>query len=189
MTDTNQAPAKPAREKASERHWIDAAGNECDMDKATGIRYVIPANGRSLDVQFADVPPAMQVAGWGFGMHTKMGNIANTVRNDKANPGTPDDEADAVEEFLASYIGGVWREASEARGPKYDDDILADALLAMAHAKGLTDRTKDTYVTKLADKKTRAQFLAAGGVKDAYNKLAAERGVAPRPTKDVADLL
>ncbi len=201
MANTDQAPA--SRAKASERNWIDASGKECDADNATGVRYVIPAIGKSLDVQFDSVPRAMQIMGWGFGLHTKMGNVANTVRNgDKANPGSPDDEFDELSDWVANYVGGLWREASEGvRGPKYDDAILADVLAGIAAKAGLdpTGRSAADYLAKLADKKERAKLLAAtiampdGSevvVKLAYADEAKARGITkPVASKTASDLL
>lgn len=196
MTDTNgttTAPAKATRAKASDRLHIDATGKEVDkIDLATGIRYVIPANGRSFDVQFSDVPDQMKIAAWAFGLHTKLGNEANTVRNDKANPGTPDDEADALEEFLADYMGGVWSSPSDGpRGPKYDNTVLAAVLCQMAHAIGKTDRTPEFFLEKLQDRKLRPQYLAGAGVKEAYAIEAEKRGLAKPAAPKVlaADLL
>lgn len=189
-TDTNT----PSRQKASERLFIDADGNEVDkIELATGARYVIPANGKSFDMQLgkAGDPNTMFAV---FGYHTKLGNVANTIRNDKTAPGRPDDEADAIEEFLESVSGGAWREPSEGgRGPKYDDSILAAVLCDIAHKQGKTDRTPDMMLEKLKDKKFRATMLAGevGGIriKDAYAQEAERRGITKPAARDVTDAL
>lgn len=188
MTDVTASPTA-TRAKASERLFIDAAGGEVDkIEQATGARYVIPGNGKSFDVQLGEAGTLATMMAV-FGYHTKLGNVANTVRNDKANPGSPDDEADAIADFMESLASGQWREPSEGgRGPKYDDAVLADVLTAMAAERGKTP-PDGGYLPKLADKKWRAQVLAAAGVKDAYTKLALERGIAKPASKDVSDLL
>lgn len=192
MTDTTQAPT---RAKASERLFIDADGNEVDkIELATGARYVIPANGRSFDVQIGEAGKPATMLGI-FGALTKFGNVANTIRNDKTDPGSPDDEADAIADFMESIASGQWREPSEGgRGPKYDDAVLADVLVQLAEKDGKPGRDPATYLARLqSDKKFRAQILAgvvAGvSVKDAYAKLALERGIAKPATKSVGDLL
>lgn len=197
MTDTTQTPAANApRAKVSDRLFIDTAGNEVHkIELATGGRYVIPANGRSFDMQCGDAGLPATMMGI-FGFFTKIGNVANTIRNDKANPGSADDEADAIADFMESLAAGQWREPSEGgpRGPKYDNALLAELLVTLAEKDGKTGRTTADYLPKLeSDKAWRAKIIAgtvAGvTVRDAYAKLAVERGLAKPVTKDVGDQL
>lgn len=193
MTDTDNATAAK-RTKASERLMFDAAGaetsNPIDCVKAA---YKIPANGHTLEYTFG-TNPAMDRAFAVFGFHTKIGNVANTVRNDKTDPGTPDDEAEAIDEFFASLASGQWREPNEGgpRGPKYDDGVLADVIVAALAEKAKGDAAH--YVERLKDKSYRQKILTAqiGGkwVKDLYAEEATRRGIAKpqAPARDLSDL-
>jgi hypothetical protein len=66
-----------------------------------------------------------------FGFVTKVGNVANSVLNGD-EPGSVDDAAADIDEFLAAIASGTWREPGEgkARGPKFDKDVLAYVLFA-----------------------------------------------------------
>ena len=177
-----------ARQKVSTRDFIDADGNVVDrMEQATGARYTLEQNGKAFDAQFgtAGSPETMFAI---FGFHTKVGNVANTVLNDKDAPGTADDAAVEIEAFLESTGKGVWREPSESgpRGPKYDNAILAEAFISLLkQPKGDVAH----YAARFANEKSyRAQVLVGEGVKDAYWKLAAARGLSTPVSKDVDTL-
>lgn len=195
MSNAETATTPAPRAKASERLFIDANGNEVDrIEQATGARYKIPANGRSFDMQLGEAgkPETMFAV---FGYHTKLGNVANTIRNDKTEPGTPDDEADTLEEFVAGVAGGLWREPSEAgpRGPKYDDAVLAAVIHAAFTAKGTAKGDEAHYLVRLADKAYRAKVLAAAfdgtSVKDLYAAEAQRRGITTKATpRELDDL-
>jgi len=194
MTDTDNASATAKRAKASERLMFDATGAETSNPlECAKAGYKIPATGHTLEYVFGD-NPAVDRAFAVFGFHTKIGNVANTVRNDKSDPGTPDDEAEAIDDFFASLANGQWREPSEGgpRGPKYDDAILGDVI-----AKALGDKAKGDgahYAARLADKAYRQKILAAQingqTVKDLYAAEAAARGIAKpaAPVRDLGDL-
>lgn len=200
MTDTDTAES--GRVKASERLLLNDAGADVAITEATHAIYKIPANGRSIDYRFGVNPVADRALAF-FGFHTKVGNVCNTIRNDKVKgPGTPDDEADSADEwFTALMTEGKWREAGElgARGPKYDDDVLAAALVQLAAAKGLS-RTESDYAwlssardPQHADydamRKKRSALIASAEVKDAYRAESARRGIAQPQAKDVTGLL
>jgi hypothetical protein len=70
-----------------------------------------------------------------FGFHTKVGNVANSVLNDKDNPGTVEQAADEIEAWLERLAGGDWV-SERLSGPRYDEDKLC---LAIAAAKGESD--------------------------------------------------
>lgn len=185
-TDTNTK----RKSKASERLLFDANGVETSFESAVRAVYKIPENGRSIEYVFGQNAVADRAFA-NFGFQTKIGNVANTVRNDKTNPGTPDDEADACDEFFAALVNnGQWREPGEARGPKYDDDILADVIFAYLSSKGIAKGDRDHYRRRLDDKSDRAKFLGAIGVKELYHQEAERRGVAkpaaPRALDDLA---
>lgn len=187
------------RKRVSERTFIDASGNEVDrMEQATGARYSLvhstgqDADGepiytplKQFDVQLG--PAAAEATMYGvFGFWTKIGNVANTVLNDKDAPGSIEDAAAEIDDFMASVAGGVWREAGEAgaRAPKYDTAILAEVLIKLLGDKAKGDIAY--YKAKLNDSKGeadpankgyRAKVVSRDDIKAAYWRLAKERGI------------
>lgn len=150
-----------ARQKVSDRTFIDAAGNEVEkMELASGARYTLVQAGKSFDLQIGDAGKAGTMFGI-FGFWTKIGNVANTVLNDKDEPGTQDDAANEIADFLAGVETGTWREAGEGvgRGPKYDNAVLGAVLVAALGAAAKGDAAY--YAARLDDNK---------GEKDAANK-------------------
>lgn len=169
-----------ARQKVSDRAFIDSQGAEVDrMEQATGARYTLAEIGKSFDLQFGEAgQPSTMFAVFGF--HTKVGNVANSVLNNKDDPGTADDAATEIADWLESVTQGTWREGGTgiARGPKYDNDVLGLVLHGMIAAE---KRAGDAahYAAKIAaDKGYRAKLLARDDVKTAYFAEMAKRGVA-----------
>lgn len=194
MSDTAIDTAKPKKARISQRDFIDADGNEVErMELATGARYTLVEVGKSFDLQLGKAgDPATMFAIFGF--HTKIGNVANTVLNDKDAPGTADDAASDIADFIEQATGGVWREAGEGggRGPKYDNAILAAALVAVLGDKAKGDAGH--YQARLDDPKGevdsankgyRAKVVAQDAVKARYWELAKAQGIAkPEATID-----
>jgi hypothetical protein len=129
------------RKKVSKRAYLTVNGGECDkIEEATGARYTLlgTAGGeKHFDQQFGDAGKFATMCSI-FGFHTKVGNVANTVLNDKSEPGTPDDAADAIAEFIskASDAEPVWAERTGGVGAKIDLDALAGAIVQCAESKG-----------------------------------------------------
>lgn len=177
-----------ARQKVSERTFVDADGVEVErMEQATGARYTLAGIGKSFDKQFGE--PATESTMYAiFGFWTKIGNVANTVLNDKDEPGTQEDAAEAIEEFVAQTANGVWREVGEGagRGPKYDNEVLALALHATLGEAAKGDPAH--YMKRLsADKGYRAKVVSRDDVKAAYWAEQQRRGVA-KPVASVEAL-
>lgn len=180
------------KRKVSERTFIDANGNEVDrMEEATGARYsLVKETGRTekgepiygaehvFDLQIGEAGKPATMFGV-FGFWTKVGNVANTVLNDKDAPGTIDDAASDIDDFLRQAEAGVWREAGEGgvgRGPKYDNAILAVVLHAVLGAAAKGDAAH--YQARLeADKGYRAKVVGRDDIKAAYWAEAAKRGI------------
>jgi hypothetical protein len=194
QTDTAEAGAATGkRARVSQRDFINANGEVVDrMEEATGARYTLVQAGKSFDLQFGEAgkPETMFAI---FGFHTKVGNVANTVLNDSDSPGTPDDAAGAIGEWLESVNGGTWREAGEGttRGPKYDNGILAEALVAVLGDKAKGDAGH--YQARLDDNKGevdpankgyRNKVVAQEAVKTKYWGLAAAKGIT-KPTASI----
>lgn len=149
MADTATATATPAaaapkRNKVSEREYINAAGDLVErIELATGARYIL---GEKQGDKFVPVatfdlqcgtPGNFVTMNAIMGFHTKAGNVANTVLNDKENPGTLAQAADAIKEWIADGANGKWAERTGGGGGlRYDPAVVADAIAA---AKGETD--------------------------------------------------
>lgn len=186
MSDTTQATTDAAtpttsRAKVSERSYIDASGNEVDrMEQATGGRYALPGISKAWDLQFGAAGAASTMLAI-MGMHTKLGNIVNTVKNDKKNPGTLEEAAGEIDEFLQDIAAGIWRESEgAARAPKFDNAILGAALVT--YLAGTAKGDAAYYQQRLeSDKAYRSKVIASTDVKLAYEAECKARGIAGRP--------
>jgi hypothetical protein len=142
-TDSPDTPeSKSSRKQVSKRSYLLADGSEAErIEEATGARYTLLGAGaaganQDFDQQFGDAGKLATMCAI-FGFHTKVGNVANTVLNDKDEPGTPQDAAQAITEFLTAAASGTWAErAAGGVGARIDKDALAGAILAVAVAGG-----------------------------------------------------
>ena len=178
-----------ARQKVSERTFIDPQGNEVErIELATGARYTLAGISKSFDAQIGPAGKLPTMFGI-FGFWTKVGNVANTVLNDKDEPGSQEDAGAEIESFLASVQGGVWRELSEgvARGPKYDNAILA-GVLVVALGKAAKGDAAHYYERLESDKGYRAKVVARDDIKGAYWTEAAKRGITKTPPASAESL-
>lgn len=172
-----------ARSKRSERYFIDKSGDEVDrMEQATGAGYsLVSADGsevQSWELQSGLSPASSVTMHFILGFWTKVGNVVNTVVNDKDSPGTLEDAALAVTEHLSNCESGVWREVGEgvARGPKYDKDTLAGALLAVLTTENKAKGDLANYRARLDDKSYAAKVRARTDVMAQYYKDLAAKG-------------
>ncbi len=126
-----------------------------------------------------------------FGFVTKVGNVANSVLNGD-DPGSVDDAATDITEFLASIAKGVWREPGEgrARGPKYDKDLLASVLFEGRAAEKRVGKFADLATVReaLEDKSFYAKVRANAGAMAGYYAELAKRGGEAAPQASVDDL-
>lgn len=182
------------RIKRSDRYYIDSSGDEVErMELASGAGYsLVNATGNEIQAferQFgkpADSVTMHACLGW----FTKLGNVANTVLNDKTDPGTLDDAALAIVEHIEMTDKGIWVEKTEStpRGPKYDKDILAGATLAVLTASGKAKGDLAHYRLKLDDKSYAAQVRARTDVMAQYYKdLEAKKALAGESAPAAAD--
>lgn len=179
MTNTDTDTGSK-RKRVSERSFIDSEGNEVErIEQATGARYKLVQNGKTFDVQLGNPGEAATMFAV-FGAWTKIGNVANTVLNDKDEPGTPDDAAEEIEAFLANVDKGVWRELQEGakRGPKYDKDVLAASLVEVLTAAGKVNGDVASYRERLDDASYYAKVRANTDVMAAYHAAMREKGAA-----------
>jgi hypothetical protein len=176
MADTENA-TEAKRGKVAERDWINAAGDAVKNEaEATGGRYTFVRTGQSIERQFGDAgQPATMCAIMGW--HTKVGNIVNSIINAADYDGVSDPMPD-VAEWDAGLENGVWREVGEsaARGPKYDKDVLAGALLDVLGEKAAGDFAH--YRERLEDKKYYAAVRGQPTVMVRYMQRMADRGQA-----------
>ena len=124
------------RNKVSERDYIDVNGAVVDrMEQATGAKYTLgqmqgetfkPVKSWTLQFGEAGVDTTMYGV---LGFHTKLGNVANTVLNDKDAPGSIDQAAAAITEFTAGTSEGEWAErAGGGGGLRYDPNLVSQAI-------------------------------------------------------------
>ena len=172
------------RKQVSKRSYLNADGSEAErLESASGGRYTLlgAANG-DHDYQFGENPDFDRMCAI-FGFHTKIGNVANTVLNDKDEPGTPDDAGAAIQEFIAAAKSGTWAERAAGVGARIDKDALAGAIIEVAKASGHTAEYS-AIRQRLEDD---PQYVrAARQVPDVANAYAARVGKA---TKTIDSLL
>lgn len=184
MSDV-QSESGSSRKRVSKRDFIDENGAVVDkMEEATGARYtLVGTTGGEFDLQVGNLSfPERAFAIFGF--HTKIGNVANTVLNDKDDPGEPSDAAEAIKDFLGLVDSGMWTEPAKGgvAGARVDRDALAMAIVEVftpinaARGKPAPDlvavreKLEDSKEFFLAmnklrreDDKMRAAYVAAGG--------------------------
>lgn len=166
------------RKAIAVREWIKPDGSKvvAGSEEATGFRYTYKASGQSVDYQCGDAGKLATMFAIMGGL-TKVGNIVNSIVNADDYNGT-DDPMASVKEWLELAEQGKWREAAEAgaRGPKYDKDVLAGALLAVLTAQGIAKGDLHSYRERLEDKSYYAKVRGRTDVMAQYYKDLAAKG-------------
>lgn len=164
------------RKSVAIREWINESGEKvvAGDPTAVGFRYTFRANGESVDYlcgEAGKLPTMLAIMG---GL-TKVGNIVNSVINADDYDGVAN-PMDDVREWLALADAGKWREIAEGttRGPKYDKDVLAAALLQWLGSTAKGDIAH--YRERLDDKSYYAKVRANPEVMAGYLAQMAERG-------------
>jgi hypothetical protein len=190
MTDTTTGESTTKKRAAiASRDLVDASGAiVTDPTKATGARYTYLATGTSAERQWGQGAGSAIVMCANMGWLTKIGNEVNSVKQADDYDGVSDPMIDA-KEFDAGLDNGIWREAGEgaARGPKYDKDVLAGALLATLTADGLAKSDLPGYRARLDDKSYYAKVRANTKVMAQYYKDLAAKG-GEQPSTDASGL-
>lgn len=165
----------------AKREWINDSGEKvvAGSPEAVGFRYTFLASGKSVDYIIGEAGKLSTMFGILGGL-TKIGNIVNTIVNADSYAG--EDPMTDVSEWLKEADAGQWREPGEggaARGPKYDKDVLAAALLEYLTTVG--DKPQGDvahYRAKLDDKSYYAKVRARVPLMAIYYKLMAAKGSA-----------
>jgi len=181
-----------SRKKVSQRAYLTGDNSKSVGPAADGaVEYQLLNTGGEVHKTFRFDPtsPGGHMFAQ-FGFVTKVGNVANSVLNGD-EPGSIDDAATDIEEFLQSIANGTWREPGEsrARGPKYDKAVLAYVLFAGRSAEKRTGEWADeaTVLARLEDKSFYAKVRNNAAAMAAYHAEMAKRGESAG-TKTVDDL-
>jgi hypothetical protein len=183
-SDTPESTSK--RKQVSKRLFLKLDGTEADrIEEATGARYTLldPAGNQNFDQQFGAAGKLVTMCAI-FGFHTKVGNVANTVLNDKDEPGDAKQAGEAIADFIKQAESGTWAErAAGGVGARIDKDALAGAIVEVAQAAG---KTAD-YAKIRAKLEEDPQYVrAARQVPDVATAYATRVGKA---TKSIDDLI
>lgn len=181
-----------ARKNVSKRAYLNADNSKSVGPAADGaVEYQLLNAGGEVHKTFRFDPTSPGAHMFAqFGFVTKVGNVANSVLNGD-EPGTHEDAAADIEEFLQAIANGQWREPGEgrARGPKYDKDVLAEVLFAGRSVAKRTGEWADvaTIRQRLEDKSFYAKVRNNAAAMNSYHAEMAKRGEAAG-SKSVDDL-
>lgn len=141
--------SKRERKTVSKRTFL---GGE-KIEEAKGARYTLldPNGNHDLDYTFGQNSAFDRMCAI-FGFHTKIGNVANTVLNDKDEPGTPADAAQSIREWMTAAMSAnpQWAERSAGGvGSRVDRDALAGAFVTVVQSEGkiTAEQADATYAT------------------------------------------
>lgn len=139
MSDTSQADASARTRKQVSKRGFLLGNNPVDkIEEADGASYTLLDPNGNHDIVSGELgqPGKFATMCAIFGFHTKVGNVANTILNDKDEPGTPADAKAAIAEFIESANDGTWAERAGGVGAKVDKDALCNAIVTVATAGG-----------------------------------------------------
>jgi hypothetical protein len=181
---------EPKRKQVSKRAFLGPDGAVVEtMEEATGARYTLlscTGGDKHYDVQIGELGKAATWYGI-IGCHTKLGNVANSVLNDKEEPGTPDDAGAAIDDFIKQTENGVWAERSTGvAGSRIDKAALAASVVAVATAAGRGGEPGFQYDIVLQKLTENPQYVRAVRQNDAIQREYASR--VGKPSKSLDDL-
>lgn len=138
------------KKKVSERFYIGPDNVKVDkIEEASGARYVLldPQGAHTFDMQLGEAGKiSTMLAVMGF--HTKIGNVANSIINDKDAPGTASEAAAAVKDFLDGLEKGTWAERTGGV-VRWDNEKLADAFIEWLTNEGKTAPARERVLARL----------------------------------------
>lgn len=187
-----EASTDSKRKQVSKRDYLDSAGAVVEkIEEATGARYtlLVPSGNVDFDEQFGKAGDFATMCAI-LGFHTKVGNVANTVLNDKDEPGSFEDCVGEIKDFIAKAKTGTWAERSGGgAAQKVDREALAGAIVAVAIAGNLvTEADRDATYAKVRQRleDEPAYLRSARQVPDVAREYATRVGKA---AKSIGDLL
>lgn len=173
MTDVTAADTKRKVERVAEHAWLDAAGVQVkEIEKAAQISYRTKADGVAPFVYNVAAAPAEVLRMLAlFGARTVATNSASANRNAAEPTGVSD--MDAVIARFAALTGDDWDNRESARGPRYNLDMLADAIVAVYADTG--KKVKRTMIAErlAGDEAFYAGMIANEAIKAKYAALKA----------------
>lgn len=171
VNTTTPSASDSKRKTVSKRDQIDANGNPVSkIEEATGARYTLlglKGGNRDFDIQLGEAGKATTMFAI-FGAWTKIGNVVNSVLNDKDDPGTPDEAAGEVEAFLALAEQGKWAERSATVGAKVDKALLAAIIAEWAAGQGKQVVAGEVEQKLIDAPALIAQYRKVPFIRDAY---------------------
>lgn len=176
MSNTDQNDSK--RPRVAEHAWINAAGEKVEsIVEATGNRTTFLATGKSVDGQTGGKPGKAVTMFAAFGIRTLMVNRGSQART------AGEDEADFVTATLAEIKDGNWYEYDRGGGgPRYDFDLLAQAIVEVKTNAGIASTTEEIRAKLDGEDGYPAKAMRNTEVAAIYNRL---KG---RPTPTANDL-
>jgi hypothetical protein len=151
MANTDQGETSRSREARTKRFFVDAQGQEVDkMELATGAGLGVVGTPTTVVRQMKTDDPATRMCAI-MGFHTRAGNEINSVLNNKDNPGTVQEAADAVSDWNDGLDDGRWTSREGGAYARVDRDILTQAATEYTVSAGKLPEgmTEAEYTTRL----------------------------------------
>lgn len=180
-TATPAADADSKRAGVSKRIILNSEGVEQENEVgAAAVRYESLTEGFARTVKLDDLPTDMLYAYAAWGLLTRLGNAANSVRNAKGNrsANAPQTEAEAIDRMIEQTMQSLW--TSPSGEGIAGSGLLAEAIVA-AKAKWENKEVDIDAVRKWLDTQDKAAKKALRdkpAIKAELARLQAERAAA-----------
>lgn len=182
--------ADSKKKSVSKKEWLDTDGNvTARLEDAAALRYVTLSTAiEHMYVAEGETGSRAAMCEL-FGIKTKLTNVASTARNAEE----PDDEDEAIADFLAGLIpdqnddgtspDAIWRERKpgSVAATKYDKNIIAQALHLAATALEGTEawqkverkaKSIEEYLEDLSKRGAVVKVMNMPTIRTAYDELA-----------------
>jgi len=198
-SDTTPATAaKPKREAASEKLYLDSAGKTVEIDDVSAdvFSYKDLGDGSTYTVAWTSLDPAVQKMFGLFGMSTLATNVASFNRNQAKAEEQFASDAEAVKARFGRMEPGNWGIKSPSGRMLIDVDVLIEVIsgldmappdevafkAALVADSTLRGELRDNeQIAPLYDEKIRAKKAAAAPAKSSLADIMAK--FKPAPTK------
>jgi len=143
MNTQVETQTETSKRAVAKHALLDSAGQVVDdYEDATGIRYQDLETGKTFDYQLLGNTDATRMFAL-FGARTLATNEASAVRNGKEAGGGVEQIAAIEGRFALIHgtggNGGQWVDRTREGGPRIDQQVLADCVLAVLEASGKKD--------------------------------------------------